>query len=160
MSFKWTPEEDEILKVEWDAGTIAADISAKLTDRSINSVINRAKTLGLPKRGQGRRTRNIRLWTKDENETLLALFAERVSLSEIARTLNRTVTSVDWRLMVLGAKRMSEGKVRAEPKVTITKRPCLRCGHSFASEGAHNRICGRCKSGSIWRSGGDYEARI
>lgn len=24
-------------------------------------------------------------------------------------------------------------------------RPCLRCGHSFPSEGPHNRLCNRCR---------------
>lgn len=27
------------------------------------------------------------------------------------------------------------------PKV----RPCIRCGHSFTSEGFHNRMCGACR---------------
>ncbi len=24
-------------------------------------------------------------------------------------------------------------------------RPCIRCGHSFTSEGFHNRMCGTCR---------------
>jgi len=32
------------------------------------------------------------------------------------------------------------------------ERACLRCKATFWSEGFGQRICGRCKSSSIWRS--------
>lgn len=32
-------------------------------------------------------------------------------------------------------------------------RKCLMCGDWFESEGAHNRICHRCKSTRAWREG-------
>jgi tRNA(Ile2) C34 agmatinyltransferase TiaS len=37
---------------------------------------------------------------------------------------------------------------RSEP------RRCLMCGETFKSEGAHNRICPKCKLTRTWRSGG------
>lgn len=32
-------------------------------------------------------------------------------------------------------------------------RKCLMCGEKFESEGAHNRICHRCKLTRSWREG-------
>ena len=37
---------------------------------------------------------------------------------------------------------------RSEP------RRCLMCGETFKSEGAHNRICPKCKLSRTWRGGG------
>lgn len=31
------------------------------------------------------------------------------------------------------------------------RRKCLMCNQPFDSEGAHNRICRRCKSSQAWR---------
>lgn len=33
----------------------------------------------------------------------------------------------------------------AKPKAPRKKRPCLCCGETFQSEGAHNRLCSPCK---------------
>jgi hypothetical protein len=38
---------------------------------------------------------------------------------------------------------------RSDPKV----RDCLRCGDSFESAWAGERICAHCKSSTTWRSG-------
>ena len=55
-----------------------------------------------------------------------------------------------------------------EPKSTGPRggqetRVCLMCGDGFRSEGAHNRICPRCKLSRRWREGGasyvSYEDR-
>ena len=41
-----------------------------------------------------------------------------------------------------------------EPQTQQQKeRRCLMCGIKFPSEGAHNRICRRCKSTVAWRQG-------
>ena len=32
-------------------------------------------------------------------------------------------------------------------------RRCLRCREDFDSEGAHHRICNRCKASRSWRQG-------
>lgn len=42
---------------------------------------------------------------------------------------------------------------RNQSRAAKTQRPCLCCGHPFASEGAHNRVCGPCKHTDGWRSG-------
>ncbi len=33
-------------------------------------------------------------------------------------------------------------------KARLRKRPCLTCGAEFMSEGAHNRMCDRCRAGA------------
>lgn len=33
------------------------------------------------------------------------------------------------------------------PKPLLNPRPCMCCRKTFDSEGAHNRLCGSCKSG-------------
>jgi len=38
---------------------------------------------------------------------------------------------------------------RSDPKVRL----CLRCRDEFESAWAGERICGRCKSSTTWRSG-------
>ncbi len=37
------------------------------------------------------------------------------------------------------------------PRTERKPRSCLMCGRSFDSEGAHNRICRRCKAGQAYR---------
>ncbi len=32
-------------------------------------------------------------------------------------------------------------------------RKCLMCGNQFVSEGAHNRVCKKCKGTNAWRFG-------
>lgn len=38
-----------------------------------------------------------------------------------------------------------EARERAERKARCRVRPCLRCRAEFESEGAHNRMCPRCR---------------
>ncbi len=39
------------------------------------------------------------------------------------------------------------------PEIIIQSRRCLMCGDFFPSQGAHNRICSRCRSSQRWRDG-------
>lgn len=39
-------------------------------------------------------------------------------------------------------------------------RVCLMCCHTFLSEGAHNRICRRCKNTRVWRDGALYATAL
>lgn len=51
----------------------------------------------------------------------------------------------------------SNGK-SSRAKEASAKRKCLMCGDSFASTGAHNRVCKRCKSTQAWREGRDADS--
>ena len=53
-----------------------------------------------------------------------------------------------------------EKRERQGPYGRITRRrSCLMCREGFESEGAHNRVCDRCKASRTWREGSlDYAA--
>ncbi len=42
-------------------------------------------------------------------------------------------------------------KVKRTARSERQARSCLMCGRSFDSEGAHNRICRRCKASQTYR---------
>ncbi|MEE8504746.1 MAG: hypothetical protein V3S40_00835 [Kiloniellales bacterium] len=45
-------------------------------------------------------------------------------------------------------------KNKTEPRKDQTRlRRCLLCGEKFPSDGPHNRICKRSKTGQVWRQG-------
>lgn len=48
---------------------------------------------------------------------------------------------------------MAETLSKPQRSIETRDRRCLMCGDDFASEGAHNRICGKCKSSRTWRQG-------
>lgn len=39
-----------------------------------------------------------------------------------------------------------------QPRKSVRRR-CLMCHQTFQSDGAHNRICKKCKSTQAWRDG-------
>ncbi|MEM7173474.1 MAG: hypothetical protein AAF530_25140 [Pseudomonadota bacterium] len=43
-------------------------------------------------------------------------------------------------------------KPKGAPLIVKTRR-CLMCSDSFPSEGAHNRVCSRCRGSQRWRDG-------
>lgn len=63
------------------------------------------------------------------------------SLSEIARDLGITENALALRAYRRGLPYRDNGG----QGLTQT-RPCMCCGHSFASEGKHNRLCQLCSS--------------
>jgi hypothetical protein len=38
------------------------------------------------------------------------------------------------------------GLERKQRRASATRRPCMHCAAAFASEGPHNRLCGRCRT--------------
>ena len=86
-------------------------------------------------------------WTPEEINLLIKLWGEGMSNPDIARRLGRYVgaISVKANRIGLGRKKEDGGKVRN----------CMSCGKEFWSFGAGNRICDQCKSGDVWRSGGN-----
>ena len=45
----------------------------------------------------------------------------------------------------LAADRAERLQAEADARARRGIRPCLCCGHSFVSEGIHNRLCGSCR---------------
>jgi len=39
----------------------------------------------------------------------------------------------------------------AKRRETYQERSCMTCGETFTSEGAHHRVCDRCKEHEVWR---------
>lgn len=81
-----------------------------------------------------------RPWRPEEEAIAQALRATGQTLAEIGEALDRSPTSVDACLRRLGDRRSTPLK----PK-KAANRPCLCCGNPFVSQGAHNRLCDRCR---------------
>ncbi len=73
-------------------------------------------------------------WSAAEDEEVRRQLAAGQSPCAIARGMGRSESSVYRRIEVL-SRATSPGR-----------RPCLCCGTPFNSEGAHNRLCGRCRT--------------
>ncbi|MCP5373975.1 MAG: hypothetical protein H6907_19760 [Hyphomicrobiales bacterium] len=42
---------------------------------------------------------------------------------------------------------------KPKARLNVKTRRCLMCGDAFESDGAHNRICRKCKETKAWREG-------
>lgn len=80
----WTKEEDKYVMDNYGAIT-PKDMLKVLTNRTTNSIIKRAKTLGV--------ANSLKRWTKEEEEYLKEKWGT-VSLVTIAKNLGRTTMSV------------------------------------------------------------------
>lgn len=74
-------------------------------------------------------------WSAEENQKLIELRAAGKTHREIADVLGRSINAVEKRL-------------NQEPSQPKEMRRCLCCGHEFRSQGAHNRLCSRCRFSS------------
>ena len=103
-----------------------------------------------------------RHFTEAEKEVVRALWRQgtpaRATLAAAAAGMGRTVSSLKNMAHFLGAP--ARGAAGSEPEAVpppTARRRCLRCAAVFQSEGAHHRICDRCKESDDWRTGTDYE---
>ena len=95
-------------------------------------------------------------WTESDIETLIEMWHMRYSNADIAEVLERAENAV-----AIKASRLSLPPRRELERATGAKiRKCLRCGSSFHSHGAGNRICDPCKGSNDWQSGGDDYYRV
>ena len=80
------------------------------------------------------------------------------ALATAAAEMGRTVSSLKNMAHSLGASaRRAAGSKPGRRVVPTQPRRCLRCGTVFPSEGAHHRVCDRCKESDDWQTGTDYE---
>lgn len=84
-------------------------------------------------------TRHCRAWTPAEDAALRRHQATQTSIAAVARMLDRSESSVRYRLDALAIDRPR----RADGQTT---RACLCCRKSFVSTGAHHRLCARCRT--------------
>lgn len=147
--------------------------------RSTSSVQTMASRKNLPRRTEGNE-RHRRKWTPEDIAKLRDSLRTNtdqdgmVLICEIADEVGRSIDAVASKLGEFdefGSERALFEKIRvtrktfgnaqpqAEPaKGTDTrkigkKRPCMTCSEIFWSEGAHNRMCSKCKrdeGGSEW----------
>lgn len=80
-------------------------------------------------------------WTDADDQLLCDLAIEGKTVPQIAERLSRSSGSVTARMHRKGLKLWS---LRAE-SAGARARPCLCCNTKFVSEGAHNRLCDRCR---------------
>lgn len=73
------------------------------------------------------------------------LSADQVERAQTLREMGFSVHAVAQRLGVDSREVYRALGGFAEPKPKMQRRLCLCCGTEFASEGAHNRLCPRCR---------------
>jgi len=105
---------------------------------SPNTISAKCKAMGL---GDRLKFKAGKRWSPEEDELLLDLRRESISMSKICRRLNRPDSSVRRRLEVLKRPAMKERKVRECIGPGPHEEGCRR---KFKSHGRGNRLCPRC----------------
>ena len=107
-------------------------------------------------------TRAGRPFTEAEKDRVRTLCRQGTpavaALATAAAGMGRTVSSLKNMAHFLGASaRRPAGSKPGTPVAPTVPRRCLRCAAVFPSEGAHHRVCDRCKESDDWQAGTDYE---
>lgn len=170
-------EADKRLLIEYWATLGSILLIALLLDRPEGSVQTEASRLNLPRRIE-EKGRHRKKWTDEEDadlQTAIRIFRtsdDRIKIIDVANFIGRSIDAVASRIAkdyetrddmrnalyipesIAEIKRLTakqSGSARAPQTDTRQKammRPCLSCSKPFWSEGAHNRICPRCKADS------------
>ena len=118
----WTPERDQQLTADWDAGFTTAEIGARM-GISKNSVIGRAHRLMLAPRGSPINLAASQSWTDADDATLCAIYNGFLTTAEIGARMGRTIHAISYRAKFLG---LVAGR-RASPKSRdVVSRPAAR----------------------------------
>lgn len=178
----WAEEDKKRLIEYWETlGSII--LIALILDRPEGSVQTEASRLNLPRRieDKGRHRKKWTDGEIDDLRSAMNLFKTpdgRIKIIEVATVTGRSIDAVATRIArEVGSTReelreaiyvpadveeikklTARNLVSLKPVVTDSRklmkmRDCLTCSRPFWSEGAHNRICPRCKSdsdGSDW----------
>lgn len=165
----WTPADKRRLIAYWESlGSIF--LIALLLDRPEGSVQTEASRRCLPRRDEGL-GRHRKKWTQEELDGLRNAVAElrtadgRIRIIDVANRVGRSVDAVASRLAEDFQDRNDLRKAIYVPEETLKAVPapaavpdpgidqrkvakirdCITCENPFWSEGAHNRICKRCR---------------
>lgn len=92
-------------------------------------------------------------WTENEVRELIRLWPTH-SITDISSIMRRGMNAVSIKASRLGLPskvqlRMGRQSESINPKARV--RPCLSCQTPFFSQGAHNRVCDKCKDSAAWR---------
>jgi hypothetical protein len=96
---RWTDEEIEILRNNYNGGIITEGIQTLLPNRSRKAISSEIQLLGIGKQ------RANTTWTAEEDATLRHNFLEGVSIRRICNLQAKSFTNVRKRILVLGLKR-------------------------------------------------------
>jgi hypothetical protein len=128
----WTPERDQQLTADWDAGFTTAEIGARM-GISKNSVIGRAHRLMLAPRGSPINLAASQSWTDADDATLSAIYGGFLTTAEIGARMGRTTHAISYRAKFLG---LVAGR-RASPKSRgMVSRPAARANRELPVSGA------------------------
>ena len=128
----WTPERDQQLTADWDAGFTTAEIGARM-GISKNSVIGRAHRLMLAPRGSPINLAASQSWTDADDATLCAIYGGFLTTAEIGARMGRTIHAISYRAKFLG---LVAGR-RASPKSRgMVSRPAARSNRELPVSGA------------------------
>jgi GcrA cell cycle regulator len=145
----WTPERDQQLTADWDAGFTTAEIGARM-GISKNSVIGRAHRLMLAPRGSPINLAASQSWTDADDATLCAIYGGFLTTAEIGARMGRTTHAISYRAKFLG---LVAGR-RASPKSRgMVSRPAARANRELPVSGARaaspSRPCAATISGAL-----------
>ncbi len=145
----WTPERDQQLTADWDAGFTTAEIGARM-GISKNSVIGRAHRLMLAPRGSPINLAASQSWTDADDATLCAIYGGFLTTAEIGVRMGRTTHAIAYRAKFLG---LVAGR-RASPKSRgVVSRPAARSNRELPVSGARaaspSRPCAATSSGAL-----------
>jgi hypothetical protein len=159
----WDHDDNRALIAYWQAvGSI--NLIAVMLDRTPSSVQTQASRLGLPRRLE-QRDNHRRRWSQDDDYQLEAALVDhrsvdgRIIVTKVAESVGRSVDAIVTKLAkkyggmdalkdLFVVPLASPGAGDGVPKAMPGKegmRKCLSCTNPFWSEGAHNRICGKCR---------------
>lgn len=104
MAKRWTEEEEQFLKDNYS--TLSLEEQAEILDRSVNSIMSRARRIGL---------KRYRYWT-EEDEQFLKDNCKGRTYDELAKLMpNRTRSSIEFRCQQLGLnKYIKDGRQKTE----------------------------------------------
>jgi GcrA cell cycle regulator len=141
----WTPERDQQLTADWDAGFTTAEIGARM-GISKNSVIGRAHRLMLAPRGSPINLAASQSWTDADDATLCAIYGGFLTTAEIGARMGRTTHAISYRAKFLG---LVAGR-RASPKSRgMVSRPAARANRELPVSGARAASPSRPRAATI-----------
>ena len=141
----WTPERDQQLTADWDAGFTTAEIGARM-GISKNSVIGRAHRLMLAPRGSPINLAASQSWTDADDATLCAIYGGFLTTAEIGARMGRTIHAISYRAKFLG---LVAGR-RASPKSRgMVSRPAARANRELPVSGARAASPSRPRAATI-----------
>jgi hypothetical protein len=111
MSFAWTAERIEGLRVDWAEGFSASQIADRIGAPSRSSVLGKLHRLGLS--GTILPKRNF-CWDDDKCETLRAMLKNGATTGQVALALSTSKQSIRFKMRKLGCAPIVQPRIRVD----------------------------------------------